>query len=284
MDSYLGNRELAENGTWIAAVTWLECAFCGFLSQDLELVKPAVPCPHCEEGGRPRRIFPDMSSDRLLEMISHFYAKAWERVDDTQEALAAGLRRTYGHEYGVELAVNTAHEVQRLLRASDGSGSAFDKILEAIRAGLGLETHEEARKAYVPLAQYSDTHEEHQVVVLLTAAMLERLFGELLFRMFVKSSNDWEKARGAVKALRGHKDRENVFARLAGVELEQAVNGAGASSFHASWREIRELRNKFIHGLPFVIHVSDAEMAFELAKDAFDVFAQLHNRFCVSGA
>jgi len=280
----LTNRELAENGTWIAAVTWLECAFCAYLSQDSELIKPVEPCPHCAKGGRPRRIFPDMSSDRLLEMISHFYAKAWERVDDTQEALVECLRKTYGRAYGVEMAVSAALEAQRLMRASDGSGAAYEKILDAIRVGLDVKSREEASKVYVPLLQYSDTHEEHQVVVLLTAAMLERLFGELLLRMFVKSSNDWEKARGVVKALRGQKDREKVFAGLAGVEFAQAMNGAGPSSFHASWREIRELRNKFIHGLPFVIHVSDAEQAFELAKDAFDVFAHLHNRLCVSDA
>ncbi|MCI0628918.1 MAG: hypothetical protein L0387_45945 [Acidobacteria bacterium] len=208
-------------------------------------------------------VFPDMSSDRLLEMVSYFYSKACERIDDTQMALAEGLKKTYRREYGVETAVSTALEAQRLMKASDGSGAAYHKILDTIRAGLAVGTREEARKVYVPLLQYSDTHEEHQVVVLLTAAMLERLLGELLLRMFVNSSNDWEKARAAVKRLRGHKDREKEFAGLAGVSLEEAIGKAGFSAFYFGWGEIRELRNRFIHGLPFVIYVSDADKAFE---------------------
>lgn len=280
----LTNRELAGNATWVGAVTWLECPFCAYLSQDLELDKPAVPCPHCKKSGRPRIIFPDMSSDRLLEMISHFYAKAWERVDGTQSTLAQELSKTYGREYGIETAVSTALEAQRLMRASDGSGAAYEKILEAIRVGLDLKTREDTHQTYVPLLQYSDTHEEHQVVVLLTAAMLERLFGQFLLRMFVKSGKDWEKARAAVKALRGQREREKVFAGLAGASFKDGVAGSGVSGFYAGWAEIRELRNKFVHGLPFIIHVSDAEKAFEIAKDAFRVFAELHNGFCVSDA
>ncbi len=278
----LTNRQFAENGTWIAAITWLECAFCGFLSQDLELVKPAVPCPHCEDVGRARRTFPDMSSDRLLEMISHFYAKAWERVDDTKAALADTLRLKLSREYPQAKVVEAALRVRECLRHSDGSQEGFERLLDEISVCLDLQSREEALCVYVPLAQYSDTHEEHQVVVLLTAAMLEKLFGELLLRMFVKSSKDWEKARGAVRAMRGHKDREKVFARIAGVSLEEAVAKSGVSGFYARWQEIRELRNKFMHGMPFAIHVSDTEKAFELPKDAFRVFAHLHNRFCVT--
>jgi hypothetical protein len=278
----LTNRELAENATWIAAVTWLECTFCWYLSQDLELVRPAMPCPHCTKSGRARMVFPDMSSDRLLEMISYFYARALERNDDTQAGLVEDLRKAYGREYGIDTAVSTALEAQRLMRASDGSGAAYEKVLEAVGLGLDLKTREDARKAYVLLLQYSDTQEEHQVVVLFTAAMLERLFGQLLLRMFVRSGNDWEKARAAVRNLRRHEDREKGFAKLVGVSLEKAVGQSGVAGFYAGWKEIRNLRNKFLHGMPFVIHVSDTERAFELAKDAFRLFAHPHNEFCVT--
>lgn len=184
----------------------------------------------------------------------------------------------------MDIAVSTALEAQSLMRASDGSGAAYDKILNAIRLGLDVCTREDARKSYVPLLQYSDTHEEHQVVVLLTAAMLEKLFGELLKRMIVKTGKGWEQARGAVRAMRGHRDREKEFAKLAGVSLRDVVARSKGSGFHFGWAEIRKLRNKFMHGMPFVIHVSDTEKAFELAKEAFRVFAHLHNEFCVSDA
>ncbi len=100
--------------------------------------------------------------------------------------------------------------------------------------------------------------------------------------MFVRSGKDWEQARGGVRALRSHKDRERAFAGIMGVGFEEAVTASSVSGFYARWHELRGLRNKFMHGMPFIIHVSDAEKAFEVAKDAFAAFAHLHNRFCVA--
>jgi len=136
----LTHRQLAENGT-VAAVTWLECAFCGFLSRDLELVKPAVPCPQCEDVGRSRRIFPDMSSDRLLEMISHFYARAWERVDDTKAALADTLRLKLRREYPQAKVVEAALRVRECLCHSDGSQEGFERLLDEIHVCLPREVY-----------------------------------------------------------------------------------------------------------------------------------------------
>jgi hypothetical protein len=223
-------------------------------------------------------MFPDLSSIRLHEMICHFYASACERVDDTQATLAQTLLKDYGREFEALLAVSAAHDVQRLLLAPDGSQAALDAILQVIRDELDLVGGEDPLKAYVPFVQYSDTHEEHQVVVLLAATMLEKLFDQLLTRVFVRSGKDSENARKAVKAIRGHPNREKLFAELTGVGFEEAILKSGTAHFHSSWQEIRVVRNKFMHELPFAIHASHAEKAFGLAREAFRVFAQLHNQ------
>jgi hypothetical protein len=223
-------------------------------------------------------MFPDMSSIRIHEMISHFYARACERVDDTQAELVETLRKEYGREFGTGLTVSVAHEVQRLM-PSDGSQAAFDAILQAARNGLNLGDREDPLNAHVPLAQYCDTHEEHQVVVLLTVTMLEKLFSELLTYLFIRSGKDCEKARKAMKATRGHASREKVFAGLTGVSLGDAISKSGVTHFYPYWHETRAVRNKFMHELPFVVGVSHAEKAFDLARDAFRVFARLRNQF-----
>jgi hypothetical protein len=99
--------------------------------------------------------------------------------------------------------------------------------------------------------------------------------------LVVRQGKDWEQARKTVKKWGRHPAREEKFVALTGVGFKDAAAPSGKSHFCANWEAIRDFRNDFMHGLPFVIHVSDAEKAFETAKDAFEVFANLHNRFCV---
>ena len=277
----LDNHTLAESPTWAAAVSFCGCPDCGFLSRDLKLIGLAEPCPNCATSGRPRRIYPDLSSCRLLEMICHFYARAHERQDKAHEQLTRALEEHIGRRFDCDAAVCAAREVQELYRSLGGSQEQFAKILAAIRKRLSLSSLQEAQEAFVPLFKYSDTNEEYQVVVLLTAAMLEKLFRELLLRMSIVMHGR-EEARRELKEKNGnHPKREQLFQELAGETLEQSISGV-ATNFYSHWTETRDRRNRFLHGLPFAIHLADAEKAFELSKRAFTVFAEVQNRFCVT--
>ncbi len=276
----ISNRELAENPTWIAAVSFCECPDCGFLSYDLKLDRVAEPCPNCATSGRPRRVYPDFASVRLLEMIAHFYARAYEHQNDADEQLARALEEDAGRRFDCNTAVDAAHEVQELYRSLGGSQEAFEKILAAIQKRLSLPSLQHAQRAFVHLFQYSDTSEEHQIVVLLTAAMLEKLFRELLLSMCTAVRGDREKARRELKQRRDFKKREQFFKELAGHTLQNVLSGMD-DAFYSRWQIIRNRRNHFLHGVPFVIDVSDTETAFELSKTAFMVFAKIQNRFCV---
>jgi hypothetical protein len=215
-------------------------------------------------------------------MIAHFYARAHERQDNAHEQLVRALEEHIGRRFDCNAAVCAAREVQELYRSLGGSQEQFAKILAAIRKRLSLSSLQEAQEAFVPLFQYSDTKEEHQVVVLLTAAMLEKLFRELLVRLLVARRFSWEEARQELrKKYRNHETRERLFKELAWETLEQSISGI-ATNFYVHWKETRDRRNGFLHDLPFVIHVPDAEKAFELSTLAFTVFARLTNRFCVT--
>jgi hypothetical protein len=267
---------------WVAAASFSECPDCRFLSRDLKLIRLAEPCPNCGTSGRPRRLYPDFSSIRFLEMITHFYARAHDCRDSTQEQLARAVQERVGRRFDRNAAVCAAWEVQELYRTLGGSQEQFAKILAAIRQRLSLSSLEEAQQAFVPLFQYSDTNEEHQVVVLLTAAMLEKLFRELLVRMSIVMLGR-EEARQELKKKKyqNHLGREHLFKQLARETLEQSISKI-AMDFHVRWKETRDHRNDFLHGLPFAIQLSDAEKAFELSKRAFTVFAEMQNRFCAT--
>lgn len=215
-------------------------------------------------------------------MISHFYASALERHDDRAEVLARHLSEQLGRDIEPISAVEMALSVHRSRTNSDGSKTEFEHLLEMIRDNVGLHSTNEARKTFTTLVQYSDTTEEHQITVLLAASLLEQMFRNLLIRLHLRSSMNWESGQKAIRDLASNGKREKEFAKLARVSLQEAISASNVSSFHADWQQIRELRNKFMHGTPYAIRASDADKAFELAKNTFAVFAYLHNTFCSS--
>jgi hypothetical protein len=214
-------------------------------------------------------------------MISHFYVQAWNRQEGHGAVLGHELSQRLGREYQPALAVKAALDLQRVQLESDGSQVAFERLLGVIRESLDLESTEAAHKVFVPLLEYRDRNEEHQVVVLLTVTMLEKLFQELLLRMLVKNGKDWEAARKKLRYLR-HAEGERKFKTVAKTGLKEAIGSAGFPVFYGNWRDIREVRNKFMHRMPFVIRVADTEKAFEVAKVAFAMFAALRNQFGVT--
>lgn len=275
----LTNKELASNATWVAAVTFCECPFCGFLSRELDLDMPRVPCPKCRKSGEPRSLFPDMSSVRLLRMVSYFYARSCEREEERRDELVHDLQRSVGRAFDCATAVRAADEVHRLYAASRDD---YDRLLGVIRKQLDLQPAENAGRVFALLAQFSETNEEHQICVLLTAALLETLLGELLVRMHVRAGSGWGAARRDLEQrLRGYDKRKREFGQLAGIGLCEAISGAGVPRFYDDWQVLRELRNRFLHGFPYVIDRMAAENAFELAKNCFGMFAYLQNRLCV---
>jgi hypothetical protein len=278
------NRELAENRTWLATLAYLECPFCHFLSHCTSgLSEISASCPNCGASGKPRLCFPDLSSHRLLEMIVYFYARACERLADTQNELLRTISEQLGRHFdwgGVARTVVAVHKFRRTKGMTD-TAETFEQMLGTIQISLSLNSPEDARTIFPSLLGYSDTTKEHEIIVLLAAAMLEKLFKSLLSSILTTDSLNGSTAKHNVKKSQGHISREKLFAKFTGESLKTAITTIGSPEFYSKWQSTRNARNEFMHGSSFAIGANAAEEAFEVAKDSFVIFAELNNKFCV---
>jgi homoserine kinase len=225
-------------------------------------------------------MFPDLSSHRLLEMVAYFYARACERLDGIQNELLRILSEQLGCSFDWDNVVRTVVAIHKFRRDQGrvDTPETFEQLLGAIQTSLGLNSTEDARKVFPSLFGYSDMTEEHQATVLLVAAMLEKLFKELLSRMLTTIPLRESTVKYIFKKSRGHVDREQLFAALTGKSLKTVITN---SEFYSKWQSIRDARNEFMHGSSFAIGANAAEEAFDIAKESFGVFAELHNVFCI---
>lgn len=261
---------------------YLECPKCNYVSSSLS-ANHHLPCPNCNITGY-RHIFPDRSAMKLLKMIAYFHDNASQRVDNLQGDLVNKLRVEVGREYDTKLVTNTAKEIQRIYPkrgASPGAcDTAYAQMLIILQQRLSLQSDEEASRVLAPLVTYSDTLEEHKAVVILTCALLEKLFDDLLVLILSCKRIDWQRAVKKTENLNFPR-RCEVFKREMGLTLETALAQCPVPSFLSEWREVIRKRNNFIHDTPYAIDIKIAKKAFKLAENAFSVFADLQNRFCV---
>lgn len=279
MNDTITNRELAENRTWLSAVAYLECPFCHYLSHSAGLDNISAPCPNCAASGKRRIVFPGPSSHRLLEMVAYFYARASERLDGIQNELLRTLNEQLGCSFDWNTMVRAvvATHKYRLEHGRIDTAETFEQLLGHIQISLDLKSTDDARAVFPSLFGYSDTTEEHQAIVLLVAAMVEKLFKELLSRILSTVPLSESTVKYIFKKSRGHADREQLFAALTGKSLKAAI----APEFYSKWQSVRDVRNEFMHGSSFAIGADAAEKAFDVAKESFAVFAELHNEFCI---
>ena len=273
----LTNLELAANPTWISAEVFSECRFCGFLSQDLELDRPSVPCPRCKLSGLPRFLYPDIASIRRLEMIADAFVQAYARTGERQAALAEQIRSDLRRSCDPSWVATAIRKVRKLRCKHPASAQDYAKLLATLQRRLSLDTPEQTQRVYFRLATYEETSTEHSNLVVLTTALFEGLFSELLIRLLVSRGTDYGDARVEVRRTRTFEGRRKLFERETHTPLRQAVRRFGHRGFYERWEYVRELRNRFAHQTPFAIGADALERAFNLAKDSFALFAFLHN-------
>lgn len=280
----LSNLELAGNPTWVIASTFCECPFCGFLSRDLGLVRVSTPCPKCSRSGSPRYVFPSVACIQWLELIADSYVRAYARTGEKQAELAEQIRSDLKKSFEPSWVAAAARSVRKLLRKSRGSQQEYRKVLDALQRRLSLENQDQAERVYPVLASYSDTTNDHCNVVVSTSALFERLFYDLLVRLLVSRGKDWAEARSTVAKMQRRVDRKRLFQEITKTSLEKAVREFGERGIYAGWQDIARRRNYYLHLTPGAISAAMAKRAFNLAKNAFGLFASLHNRFCAATA
>lgn len=179
----LTNQQISAKPTWVIASTFLECNHCGFLSRALSQDLSARSCSNCGARGEPRTLFPAVHCIKVLEMIAYFYHRASARGEERDRKLAKSLGEIIGRRCEPVYAVGAAQQAQKLLRGSDRSQAAYSNFVKLISRHLRIRSQKLAKKSFVELLNYRPVTEEHQIVVVLTAMLLEVMFDEFLKRL-----------------------------------------------------------------------------------------------------
>lgn len=260
------------------------CGDCGFVLGVAVGAGPRRQCPNCGSM-ETLLLWPDVSALTLLDMVLYFDRRAGSRDEDARARLAARASEILGREITPAVATSVALDAQRIY--NDAGESAWeqrvaDEMLEAVRSGLGLATREEALAVWAELGQYSDSVEEHKVVVILASTYLERLFGDVLIVLGVTNGMKWSQAERKIEDdIQSMPRREEFFQQHAQVSLTDALAACAHASFSDDWKALRRSRNKFIHGFPWAINGATARLAVKLSLEAIPVFADLQNTHCV---
>jgi hypothetical protein len=136
-------------------------------------------------------------------------------------------------------------------------------------------------------AYYADG--ESEIVVILSAALLEALLEDILDRIMAAHGADVA-IRGLVldtmRAIGGRIGK--LFPELTGTEFEDAAAELGYRDFPKRWRSLRAVRNAFIHDTPYrdVTESLDKDTALgamQLLDQAYELFVSLTTEFVADG-
>lgn len=131
---------------------------------------------------------------------------------------------------------------------------------------------------------------EHEIVVILGATFLETLLEDLLDRIMAARGADVAVRSMVLDNVRAVGQRiGRLFPQLTGEEFEAAAQELGFRDFPKRWREIRGVRNAFIHDTPYrdateTLDASTAGRTMELIDQGYRLFVSMNNRFVADGA
>lgn len=147
---------------------------------------------------------------------------------------------------------------------------------------------ERIRRLDARIRQY-DRDGEHEIVVILVTALLEAVLEDILDRIMDAHGADLPLRRMVMDTQRAVGVRiGKLFPALAGEEFEEAAAELGYRDFPYRWRQLRQVRNAFIHDSPFngareTLQPSTGHEAMELLDQSYKLFVLLNNRFVAGG-
>lgn len=130
---------------------------------------------------------------------------------------------------------------------------------------------------------------DHEIVVILVMALLEAVLEDILDRIMDAHGADLPLRRMVMDTQRAIGTRiGKVFPALSGEEFEDAAAELGFRDFPYRWRQMREVRNAFIHDSPFngvqeVMQPSMGEEAMQLLDQSYKLFVLMNNKFVADG-
>jgi len=126
---------------------------------------------------------------------------------------------------------------------------------------------------------------ESEIVVILVATFLETLLEDILDRIMHAHGADASVRAAVLDTQRAVGMRiGRLFPTLVGEQFEDAAAELGYRDFPHRWRQMRAVRNAFIHDDPYegvqeTIGAKTAAQAMELLDQAYQLFVLINNRF-----
>ncbi|HET6498030.1 MAG TPA: hypothetical protein VFH17_03145 [Coriobacteriia bacterium] len=129
---------------------------------------------------------------------------------------------------------------------------------------------------------------ESEIVVILVAAFLEAILEDIIDRILAAKGADVSVRQVVLDGQRAVGGRiGRLFPHLTGEQFEDAAAELGYRKFPLRWRDLRAVRNAFIHDSPFngpqeTIDQAMAREAMTLLDQAYRLFVLINNRFAAS--
>jgi len=126
---------------------------------------------------------------------------------------------------------------------------------------------------------------ESEISVILGAALLEALLEDILDRIMAAHGADVAVRGTVLDNVRAIGTRiGRLFPQLTGTEFEDAAGKLGYRDFPKRWRDLRSLRNAFIHDTPYRdvqegLDRKAAAQTLALLDQAYALFVLLNNEF-----
>lgn len=129
---------------------------------------------------------------------------------------------------------------------------------------------------------------EDEIVVILVATFLEALLEDILDRIMQTRGADSSVRAAVLDGQRAVGTRiGRLFPTLTGEQFEDAAAELGFRDFPHRWRQMRAVRNAFIHDDPYegvqeTISPATSADAMQLLDQAYKLFVSINNRFVAS--
>ncbi|MDO9464920.1 MAG: hypothetical protein Q7J67_06445 [bacterium] len=267
----LDNRELVSFDDLAITLCYCKCSKCGFL-QDDSITNTNTLCSHCGCKGTSPEMFPNLNAITLFEIVQGFCRKGYQASNNNIENTLKEIR----NKTKIKINKHQLNDIHKEL-----SVNSYEKMLNIICREFTV-SNKQAKEIYTILLQtYPKRVDEYISAVILTCTLLENLLNEFLYEMLECRETSSEVIDIVLNEAGSIPAKFKIFKRLNGSKFSSVLNKIDAENFCGNWEELRKARNKLIHGNPYVIGERHANIAFQLAKDSFSVFAMLHNRSCL---
>jgi len=217
-------------------------------------------------------------------MIIYFSKQADLRVNNIHNDFLSKVNNILKlNNISLEQSINLAIKIKDHYQQYGGSEESFDKGLLIIKENLNFPNLDIAKQLSNILFSFNDTVEEHKIVVLLTANLIEKFINEFLVYLIVsKENSSFNNAIDKVyDKLLSFEKKCAEFKRITNKQFINEIIRFSDNNFSKICKDIKDIRNAFTHHTPFAIGKNASEEAMKILPDILSVFIRLHNEYCI---